>query len=164
MDRNQNGWGRQIQIPDVVADFLKMPQAFSACRIQCNDTIAEKIVSPMAVSNEVGFGRSGCQVKNTPRTVQCGTTPIVGSSFHLTPGFMAIFTSPRPCMKPPSLLTRLKVEGKGVAFVAAQQDECVVDGRCHSKMAGPSASLLAKRSDGFSILWVQHIEPLASIE
>ena len=44
-DGYQIGRGGNIHIPDVVPDFLEVPEPFAAQRVERNDAVAEKIVA-----------------------------------------------------------------------------------------------------------------------
>ncbi len=99
--------GREIQIPDIVFDPLKMPDALTGSRIQRQHAVGEQIVADAVRAIEIERrGAGGCE-DHPELGIDAEPRPGVGAAGDLVrvlgPGFVAEFAGPGDGVKDPAL-------------------------------------------------------------
>lgn len=67
-------------MPNIVLDFLKMPDALACVCIQCQQAIRKHIISDPICAVEITCGRAGRNLNETALLIQRHTGPISGRS------------------------------------------------------------------------------------
>src|SRR6266446_980196 len=109
---------REIPVPDVVVDPLKMPDALARLRIQGNQAICEKIVTDAIGAIEIKCRRARGYIDNSALRIERHSGPIVRSAAGLPriagPGVIAKFTRVRDGVKRPAQLAGPNVVGANI--------------------------------------------------
>ena len=83
-------WGWDIPIPDIVTEFLKMPEAFSGKGIESDEAVGKEIVPAMVHPEEVWFRRPRGNVSDAAGGIHGHAAPAVCSGFEGAPCFVPI--------------------------------------------------------------------------
>ena len=102
---DQIGGRREVPVPDVVVDGLKVPDPLAGCGIQGKQRVCEQVGALPVPAEEVRRGGSGGHVDDAPLPVDGHARPVVGSADAqvciLRPGVVAEFTGARDGVKGP---------------------------------------------------------------
>src|SRR5262249_36781617 len=135
-DGRQIGRRRDVPIPKVVGNFLKMPEAPARPCVQRNEAICEQIVTQVTDTDEVWLGSAGRDVGNTAHFIERHSTPTVrGIVFGAIPRFISELAWMRHSVKCPQMFAGTDVKTPDVLFESRYDNNVLENGRAGSRRA-----------------------------
>ena len=135
----ERGRRREIAVPNVVMNALKVPDFLACFRVQGDQAIGEEVVTNAVSAVKIKSGRACGHVKNSALGIESHARPVVcgPGSFPRPPrpGFVTEFAGVRNGVKRPAQFAGENVisanvagrRGEGLRVAAADDDEVLVD-------------------------------------
>ncbi len=185
LDGDEVRGGREIAIPKVVVDRLKMPYALAGRSIQGQQGIGEKVVAFAIGSVEIEGGGTGGNEDQAALFVEAHAGPVIGAADVLPrvfgPGIVAELAGMRDGVKGPANFSGARVEsthvargcGQSLADDTAHDDEVFIDdagggggdghflGRAAQTLAQIHASVFTEGFDECAGAGIERIQPVA---
>ena len=76
-NREERGRGWKISIPDIVVHSLKMPDALTSIRIECEQRVCVEIVAETIAAIEIHYGRARGNIHNAMLRIEGHSCPVV---------------------------------------------------------------------------------------
>src|SRR5262249_59807516 len=116
---DQHGWEWQIEIPQVVVDGLKVPDAPARGGLKRHHGVSEQILPQSLAAVEIECRRSQGQKNQPALFIEAEPAPVVGGAGGLPrvafPGFVAELAGMRDGMEDPAALAGVNVESPHVS-------------------------------------------------
>ncbi len=117
-----------VPIPDVVADFLEVPETLAGQRIEGDNAIAEEIVAGVAHAEVVGFRRAGRDEGNAARFIQGHAAPAIRAVFDAAPGLVAVLAGVGFGLERPQERPGAHVVAEDIAKITGGDQYVLIDG------------------------------------
>ena len=135
-NRGQVRRSGDVQVPNIVADFLKMPEALARPGIERDQAVGEHVIAAMPYTDEIGLGGTGGHVGDAADFVHGHAAPTIRRvSLRLVPRVESKLPRLRHRMERPAQLAGDDIETPDILLKPRHDNGPLEDGRGRSRRA-----------------------------